>query len=831
VSPKGSAVSSDGAAKKSPLLLAGGFLGASAALSQILVIRESLTVFSGNEITLSIILALWFLGICIGSRAAGFVFAFRSAQTIASRNASSLVGISILLMGPVAVLALLLSRWARALLSIPLGTIPTFMKVVAGTALTAIPVSFVIGFAFPALAAMVRGSREKGATALAYTAEGAGAALAGITYTFILAGNVTNGAIAMGIWAAGMMIWGLYLGRGASSLIAMTLSLSILLQAPSLDSATAQLRWNTICPDLPLVENIDTRYQNIALTKQAELYSIYCDGVYTFSFPDPYVVAEDAFMALVQHPEPTRILLVGDGTGALAAPILALTKLNASVTAVPFDPGVSDMLRRHTPAGYLPSEKSEKFRSVAGDGRTFIKNSRQTFDLVILNLPESSSIMTNRYHTREFFREVKTRLAPGGTLATSVSSSSNYLSAEGAIYLAQEIATLKAVFAHVTVIPGQKARVFASDSPASIITSPLEMISRYSALGSFTSTFDPEMFHVLVEEDRVIARQEELERYVEKASLNTDDWPSAFISHLRFWEKMATGTGSDQGGALFLRGLRQIWPWIMGIPAVLLFLMAVRFLSLPANNSNHSDSADPLNTESANTANTVNTVNTVNRASTESANTVPMRGTALKWGVLTTGFTAMATQTALLAIFQTVYGYLYSSIGAINGIFMAGLILGGYMASRSGGRLFMLSETLAMATPLGAWLLAALFLTGDTTFWLSMGVMGYLAFGFATFLAGWATGLSLPSAAAEMVFQTTSDGPDRDVGSHEGEAAASLNFHDHVGAMAGAALMGLCIIPVMGFKAGLVAVALLKGASLACNGAASLAIFIRRNRT
>ena len=135
---------------------------------------------------------------------------------------------------------------------------------------------------------------------------------------------------------------------------------------------------------------------------------------------------------------PGRALLVGLGGGALAR---VLTFDNWRVDAVEIDPAVAAAAREFFHLG--PQHATVHL----ADGRRFLRASRDTFDLIVLDAFGSGSVPFHLV-TREAFAEAKARLRPGGVVALNLEAIGwNEPLARAAA------ATLGTRFRHVVALP------------------------------------------------------------------------------------------------------------------------------------------------------------------------------------------------------------------------------------------------------------------------------------------------------------------------------------------------------------------------------------------
>lgn len=111
------------------------------------------------------------------------------------------------------------------------------------------------------------------------------------------------------------------------------------------------------------------------------------------------------------------------GAGAGKDVLMALLAGSADINAVEVNPAMVQTTRRFDDFTGGVFDRPEVELTV-GDGRTFIEQTAQVFDLVYLNLvysqaasPANQSLVENYIFTREAFRAYLSRLAPNGRLA------------------------------------------------------------------------------------------------------------------------------------------------------------------------------------------------------------------------------------------------------------------------------------------------------------------------------------------------------------------------------------------------------------------------------
>ena len=133
----------------------------------------------------------------------------------------------------------------------------------------------------------------------------------------------------------------------------------------------------------------------------------------------PYAKAMPMGLAFVDRPQ--RILIVGLGGGTVPG-FLHKHYPEATIDVVDIDPDVVMVAKR-----YFGFREDAKMHAHVADGRRFIEECRDPYDLILLDAFSSENIP---YHlaTREFLEAVRRALAPGGVAVGNVwSRASNRL--------------------------------------------------------------------------------------------------------------------------------------------------------------------------------------------------------------------------------------------------------------------------------------------------------------------------------------------------------------------------------------------------------------------
>ena len=207
------------------------------------------------------------------------------------------------------------------------------------------------------------------------------------------------------------------------------------------------------------LEDRRTTFQHLTViedTKRRERYLYsdderYLQGQISLRRPDDLGPAylRSALLGLVFAPaNPSSMLFVGLGAGSLPR-YLSARYPRARLDAVEIDPEVPPIARR-----YFALPAARNLRVIVRDGREFIREQTEKYDLVLIDAYFGAEIPPH-LATLEFLDELRRVLRPGGIVVANLPApqlAANFWSV---------LATYRAGFPHV--------RVFATENPAAFI--------------------------------------------------------------------------------------------------------------------------------------------------------------------------------------------------------------------------------------------------------------------------------------------------------------------------------------------------------------------------
>ncbi|UCD70593.1 MAG: hypothetical protein JSW70_06180, partial [Syntrophobacterales bacterium] len=450
-------------------------IGFVAIVGQILLIRELLVVFYGNELSTAIILASWLIWTSLGSATLG-----RMADTISKKH--RVFGLVQLVLAFLLPLSIIVVRLSKILWNIPVGEVVDLATMMGISFAILAPFCFLSGFLFAlgcSLHSEATGGRGK-SVGTVYLLEAIGSGIGGVVFTvfFVHFFNHLQTSLAISTFLILSSIL-LSLKRGRPSVwvsgSALILSFIVILviQGERWEMISRGWEWK----GYRLIGSEDTLYGNLTAISAGGQISFYENGLWMFTYPDLLTAEESVHFALLEHPQPQRILLVGGGISSALAQVLKHPVVSR-VDYVELDPKLIAMGREILPGEASSSLNDPRVHLIHTDGRKHIKTTESRYDVVIINLPDPMTAQLNRFYTVEFFHEARRITLPGGLLSLSLTSSENIIGLTLAQLLNSLHRSMSTAYREVLVLPGPTARFFGSMVPGTLVSDPKVLVKR-----------------------------------------------------------------------------------------------------------------------------------------------------------------------------------------------------------------------------------------------------------------------------------------------------------------------------------------------------------------
>ncbi|PJE57564.1 MAG: hypothetical protein COU82_01265 [Candidatus Portnoybacteria bacterium CG10_big_fil_rev_8_21_14_0_10_38_18] len=631
-------------------------LGISSVVGQLLVIRELTISFYGNEFFIGWIFFGWLFWVGMGS-------VFLNKIIKKEENLSKILIFCHILIAVLLPLEIILSRISRTLISGPTGQIPNLMPSLLYSFFALAPFCLVLGLQFTIFARFWKSSagklRLEQILGKSYVFEALGFIVGGLFfgYIFIFINEFLTASILgwLNLITAFLILFLIKKSNiilKSLTIILIIIFIGISIFSKNINSQINQLRF----PHQELIESKNSLYGNIAITKTREQYNFYESGTLIGTNKEEFSNEEIAHFSLLFHPNPQKILLIGNGINGTLKEILKHQP--NKVFYLELDPTIIEITKKYASSENQNILEDERIKIINADARNFFKKNPNLFDAIIINLPNPSTVLINRFYTEDFFNEIKHHLYPSGIFAIRLTLSPNYFGPEIKNLDASIFNALKNVFPSVLILPEDNHIFIGSLDKIDYDYWPL--FSRLVTRKIETNFINKTYLEYRLTNDRVKSLVNALEN--NQAKINQDQLPISYYYNFIYWV-----SAFYPNLAKFFQALTNIkFGWII------VFFVVIWILSLSGLwiQSGHGSS------RSCGT-----------RAKDPSPES-PRWGDSGKrrdniqiisvFAMAIAGFSLMAMEMIIIFGFQIFYGYLYYKISLIITALMTGMALGGW---------------------------------------------------------------------------------------------------------------------------------------------------------
>ena len=482
-------------------------IGISSVTTQILTIREFLSQFHGNEITISLVIFCWLVLTGLGTLAAK---CFRKASLAVYLVLAITVGVWPLLQ-------MLGIRVFREMFFTH-GVSPGFYPILGYIILTIAPYCLLTGFILPYTQKLFHHFQIPFESGELYTTDSAGDILGGILFSFLLVYWLKPFAVialcASFLILVTLLMMGVFERRrflvAAIPVAALFYGVALM---PSVETHTLEAQYGDIS------DYVESPFGRIVVTREGSQYTFWESGTPLYSNANVIEAEEKVHYPLSQLNGVEKVLLVSGGFGET---ILEIGKYNpVRVDYVELDPALTK-----TAVSLEMIPKTPFLNIINTDARRHIQSTDTRYDAVILDLPEPDTFQVNRFYTDEFFALAKRVLKRDGVLAVNMAYSPNYLSEHQKEKLSILYHTVERHFKHILVLPGEQACFLMSDGLLSA-----EIPGKLQSKGIQTAYIDG-YFNGNITKERILNLKEKLRQ---NKTINTDFNPRLMHSVFREW--------------------------------------------------------------------------------------------------------------------------------------------------------------------------------------------------------------------------------------------------------------------------------------------------------
>ncbi len=753
-------------------------MGMSGIASQIILLRELLVSFLGNELTLGIILANWLVLEAVGS------FVIGKSVEKAKRKLELFVLFQ-LFFSIALPFAIYLSRVFKNILVAVPGEAVGFAPIFYSSFLILLPVAIPHGalFTYGCKNYSLYFGEDASSIGRVYVLETTGSIAGGLVLTFFLIRHfqsfeiaflvsLVNALISIFLLWPGHMLSPAHPRKCLLSLsILFTLLFSCILFSPlsgEIHFFSIQTQWR----GLNVLHNENSIYGNITVTKRGEQFTFFTDGIPSITAPVPDIASIEDFVhfSMLFHENPESVLILSGGAGGMIHEILKYPVRR--VDYVELDPLLLELIQKFSTPLTRSELEDNRVKIHYTDGRFFVKRTPYRYDIIFIGLDAPQQLQTNRLYSSEFFTIAKDKMNRDGIIVLTLPGSLTYISPELRDLNGCILDTLKSVYGYVRTIPGDVNLYFASDSGKLEGVTPEEIAERLGERKIKTSLFTGAYIGYRLHERWLRWFSQAMER--NEVRINSDFHPLGVFFNLSYWN------------ALFSPYLAGIFKWAEGLSLklaasaiVILTLFLAMFIIL-------------LKTHKL----------------------------SVPYAVFTSGFGGMIFDLAIIFTFQTLYGYLYYQLGLLVTTFMVGVAFSSFYITKrldiieKDALMFLITELclicFAILLPF-VFLIPSRYIEKQAVY-----VLLYAVFLTMSFLSGVLIGLQFPLATKIYLRIASREGGLEHTSTSAGSlghAAGLLYGADLLGGYFGGLIGGVLLLPVLGLKESCFILAMIKGSS------------------
>lgn len=482
-------------------------LGFISIMAQLVLMREFIKTFHGNELVIGIFLASWMILTAAG--------AWAGSGYKAQISRASVLKIVLTLGGSPLIVYMLLILVNRYIF-LP-GYEPGMIVSITYMVLLIGLFTLVSGFLFAYISRAVKSSRID---ATFYMLDSLGSLVGGVVFGLILVFFFDNIQVLAFLLFTSIVTVILIFGY-PSKLIKRTLFLLTgalvftILLFPKNRNSLEGLRYKSES----ILETMDTPYGNLTFTEKDGQITGYLDRNPILSSSDLARSEEIVHYPALQHPAPRSFLLLGGGLSGNASEVLKYKPLI-------FDYCEADPAIYRLGSKYITSFHERNFNFIPLDGRSWLLRADGVkYDVIISAAADPMTIGWNRYFTEEFYELVKEHLSKEGIFCMQLTTGGNYVNDPGSKVLSINYHTLTHVFDHVTIVPGYATYFLASDKPLSLDFPSL--LGKHQIQTTYVHPDYLDVTHLTFDAEQLLERIK-----LEPSEINSDLRPRLFFANL-----------------------------------------------------------------------------------------------------------------------------------------------------------------------------------------------------------------------------------------------------------------------------------------------------------
>jgi len=279
-----------------------------------------------------------------------------------------------------------------------------------------------------------------------------------------------------------------------------------------------------------LISSQDSQYGRFDVTGLEQQQNYFWDGKLFANSESQNYAEEMVNFALLQHPEPKKILLVG---GLLNGFLQELQKENSleQIDYLELEKNIIEFYQEY----YQQENRKQKVNFIKQDPLKYLKKNPEKYDLIYVSVPDPNSIFLNRFYTSEFFGMLNSHLYDESSVALiTVSNSANFLLPELAELNSILGKTFSEIFENTIIIPAKKC-IYVGSPGNFISNNPDTLIHRMDKRNKVGNWFNSALINDVCNNFRLNDFQRRISQY--ELEINSNLNPRGYLLTILFWAK------------------------------------------------------------------------------------------------------------------------------------------------------------------------------------------------------------------------------------------------------------------------------------------------------
>ncbi|KPJ95844.1 MAG: hypothetical protein AMJ53_01910 [Gammaproteobacteria bacterium SG8_11] len=173
-----------------------------------------------------------------------------------------------------------------------------------------------------------------------------------------------------------------------------------------------------------IIFSTNTLYQNVVVTRDGDVFSLFINGNLQFNTLDEYRYHESLVHPVMSLSRRRNdILVLGGGDGMAVREVLKYPDVQ-SITVVDLDPVITELFKNNEMFSRLNQQalNDSRVTIVNDDAWKYLEAEPDLFDVIIVDLPDPNDLQLSKLYSKSFYKLATKHLAAEGIMVTQATS-------------------------------------------------------------------------------------------------------------------------------------------------------------------------------------------------------------------------------------------------------------------------------------------------------------------------------------------------------------------------------------------------------------------------